>query len=313
MAQAALQIEDGKFGGVDLIQARIKADHLSEALAPKVPDGPDLMKHYQPMRFKKKKLGKVEIKPTVSQEFVVVNMRNAYLLGLRPMTVRYDKPVEFNMLYNGVSMLTSDRPVEIHQQYISFHKAKGHVLVGGLGLGMAATMILNLPEVKSVTVVEKNKTIINLIQPQIDPRIKVVHADLYKFLETVPFGRYDFAYYDIWYSCGERDWVSSLVPLYRLSQKAGIENLAAWGEFEMQAQLRPALFIRALLPREAFSWQPYQIFIDAAIKLLGQKPPFPESSMPEISKLVQLYLTQVGTKLWEDAFDWPKDVNNVPM
>jgi hypothetical protein len=304
MAQVALQIEDGKFGGVDLAEARMKADQLSSAIQPIVPDGPELIKHYQPMHFAKKKLGRVEIKTEVATKFTVVNMRNAYLLGLRPMSVQFNKPAEFNLLYNSNNLLTSDRPVEIHQQFISFYKAQGHVLVGGLGLGMAATMILHLPGVKSVTVVERNKTIINLVQPQLDPRIKVVHADLYKFLKTTK-EHFDYAYHDIWYSCGERDWVSSLVPLYRLSQKAGINNLGAWGEFEMQAQLRPALFTHSLLPpHEASSWKPYEVFIKAAIKLLGQEPPFPESSLSKITELVQLYLTKVGTPEWEKTFDW---------
>ena len=38
-----------------------------------------------------------------------------------------------------------DRPDEIYIQYIAFHTMHGRVLVGGLGLGMAANMIAAMP------------------------------------------------------------------------------------------------------------------------------------------------------------------------
>jgi hypothetical protein len=287
----------------DLHKMHALADAWAQKLAPKLPDGQRMLHLYRPMHFAVRKLGKARIESEVAQKFEVVNMRNAFLLGLPRLTVDFGQPVEFNRLYVGKNMLTSDKPVEIHQQYISFSKARGHVLIGGLGLGMCAEMMRRMPAVKTITVVERNQDVIDLIAPQLTPGIHIVKGDVRQFLQTTAL-RFDFAYHDIWYSCGERDWAASVVPLYRLSRKAGIQSLGAWGEFEMQAQLRSALFMRAMGEKKWSTWKPYKVFIEGCIRKFMQEPPFPESLLPEISKMVKLYLTQVGTPRWEATFDW---------
>ena len=262
---------------------------------------------YHPMTFAKKKHGEVEIKTKTAECFEVVNNRYAFLLDVPRMSVRYQEPTSFHLLYHKGRLLTSDQPIEIYQQYLSFNRAHGDVLVGGLGLGMAACLIHDLGGVRSVTVVEKEKEIIELIQPQIHPDIEVIHADLYDFLKSPP-RIYDFAYHDIWYGCGESTWVYDLVPLLRLSRKAGIADIGAWGDFEMHAQLRPALYGRAFMPRIASNWTPYRIFMDAAVEKLGQEPPFPESATRKIESLVEFYLNKVGTPRWEKTFNWPEKI-----
>lgn len=306
------------FDGIDLAEVSMKAHALALQHRPKLPEGADMLPLYRPMHFSKKRLGRYSIKTkkaTGEQPHCldVVNMRYAVLLGLKPMRVTFPAHVKFNWLYrDGKDVVTSDTPAEIYQQYISFSKAHGHVLVGGLGLGMCAEMMLKFRAVKSVTVVEKDPQVIDLVQPQIDKRIKVVHADLYEFLgklstfarATACDCRFDFAYYDIWYSCGESTWASYVVPLYRMSRAAGIKDLGAWGEWEMQAQLVSALYTRAMVPAEARAWKPYKVFIDACSKAFGHAPPFTESRMPMVGKLIDLYLNHIGSPKWEQVFDW---------
>jgi len=287
----------------------MRARELASKLTPKLPSGQSMMHLYRPMHFPVRKFGKASIETRKSQCFQVVNLRYTVLLGVQAMKVDYGREVEHNWLkFKGHGVMTSDQPVEIYQQYISFSKAHGHVLVGGLGLGMAAEMMLRLPRVKSVTVIEKEKDVIRLIQPQIDERITVLHEDLYDYLQAplAHTDHYDFAYHDIWYSCGESAWAEDVVPLYRLSRKAGIEHLGAWGEYEMQAQLRTALLSRVMCPPEWSRWKPYKVFTDACVKHLNLKLPQPVNSkrMGDVQRLMKLYLTQVGTPKWEQTFDW---------
>lgn len=73
--------------------------------------------------------------------------------------------------------------------------AKGHCLVTGLGLGLAASMLAQKPEVKSVTVIEKHQDAIDwfLREKDIPPKTSIVHADAFE-----SSGKYDFALHDIW-------------------------------------------------------------------------------------------------------------------
>lgn len=287
-----------------ILERQMKAEIASRKFLSKLKlaDPQDLMHLYKPMEFNVLKRGRFSIEPQVTKSAPIVNMRNAFLLGIRPVQLNFSAPVTFHKLIEkDKGCLTTDTPNEIYTQYISFHYMHGHVLVGGLGLGMAAEMILNLPNVKTVTVVEKDKVIINLIKPQISPRINIVHADLFKFLKNKHWHRsapYDSAYYDIWYRTREETWGESVVPLYRLSRVAGINTLGAWCEYDMWGQLYPGLHVRAGIPLSMSSmrFKPHGVFLKAAKKL--------KVTDKQLPKFLKLYLTQVGTEEWEQTFDW---------
>ena len=62
----------------------------------------------------------------------------------------------------------------------------GRVLVAGLGLGLVVHELLNNVDIDSVTVVEKNKDVIDLISPLL-PKVKgvkfqIINADFYDFI-----------------------------------------------------------------------------------------------------------------------------------
>lgn len=263
---------------------------------------------FQPMTFKNLKGEGFRLHPVVGTEFDVINRRNAYFLSQHPTKVQFDQEVAFHRLRDDKdSMLTSDLPIERYQQYLAFSKMRGHVLMTGLGMGMAAWMCLEmLPQVLSVTVVEKEKALIDFIEPQLPPdpqRLAIIHADAYEFLKTVKPGQYQSAYHDIWYSTGEATWAEHVVPLYRLSRKIRIKNLGAWGEFEMISQLRSALHIRShlVLPEEKF--KPYRVFRQALKDRFGTEPPYPGQDKV-LEQMIESYLTHVGAPSWEYMFKW---------
>ena len=80
--------------------------------------------------------------------------------------------------------------------------ASGRVLIGGLGLGILPWMCAAKPLVKSVTVVELQPGVIDLVRPVIDhPKITVVHDDVRDYL-TSTTEKYDYIGLDIWPDIG---------------------------------------------------------------------------------------------------------------
>jgi spermidine synthase len=78
-------------------------------------------------------------------------------------------------------------------------RAHGDVLIAGLGVGMILHPILNKPEVRSVTVIEKYQDVVDLILPTLpsDPRLNVVTDDVFRWKPPSGFC-YDVIWFDIW-------------------------------------------------------------------------------------------------------------------
>jgi hypothetical protein len=95
-------------------------------------------------------------------------------------------------------IVMSDTPGEMRDHLEPVYRARGHVLINGLGLGMVLAAVLRKPAVTQVTVVELSKDVIQLVAPHyVDPRLTIVHADAFKY--TPPRGsRYEVVWHDIW-------------------------------------------------------------------------------------------------------------------
>jgi hypothetical protein len=122
------------------------------------------------------------------------NMRSLFSSG--PST-NYE-PGKYKRLSRNGHVIMSNTPDEIrgHLGFIRF--AKGDVLINGLGLGVCLKAILEKPEVKSVTVIEKSKDVIKMVAPYFkDKRVTIINADALKW--KAPKGkRYDCVWHDIW-------------------------------------------------------------------------------------------------------------------
>lgn len=148
------------------------------------------------------------------------------------------------------SVWMSIAPMEIESASHHVHAAKGDVLVGGLGIGMVLWALLNKPEVTSVTVIERDPRVIELMREvmrrnhttwgkhlysrsqreqrhTLGPRLDIIHRDLFDFAENDEHdGAFDFALIDIWSGVGD----SALRPDMQRLAKTGIaEQYAAWG------------------------------------------------------------------------------------
>lgn len=135
---------------------------------------------------------------------------------------------------NGELMMTNTR-MEQATNYSVVQKARGDVLIAGLGIGMILVPILAKPEVKTVTVVEKYRGVIDLVGPKfrdkqdpsaIDRKLSIVHADIMEW--APPKGlKWDAIYFDIWpTSC--TDDLKDMATLHRRFAKR--KNAGAWME-----------------------------------------------------------------------------------
>lgn len=98
----------------------------------------------------------------------------------------------------GVGLVMSDTPYEQHDHRNAVRNATDHVLINGLGIGMVVAACLKKPEVLSVTVIEINQDVIDLVVPQIvHEKLTVICADALTW--KPPRGNiYGMVWHDIW-------------------------------------------------------------------------------------------------------------------
>jgi len=97
--------------------------------------------------------------------------------------------------------IMSDTPDEIRDHLAPIHRATGHCLINGLGLGVVLQAMLEKPEVEHVTVVEIAPEVIALVAPHYQQiygdRLTVIQANALEY--KPPKGqRYNVAWHDIW-------------------------------------------------------------------------------------------------------------------
>lgn len=113
---------------------------------------------------------------TVSEdEAKFQNMRAAFSFTDRG---QYIRPGTYTRLMRSGKVIMSDTPSEMNDHSYFVRKAKGYVLINGLGLGMVLKNVLAKPEVETVIVNELSQDVIGLVAPHYqDDRLCVNHAD----------------------------------------------------------------------------------------------------------------------------------------
>lgn len=250
-------------------------------------------------------------------KFNVVSMRQAFLEGKRQQDVVYDSPVTIHALRDGNGLIMSDAPIELAMMSDFIKKARGRVLIGGLGLSLVTRIVAARPHVNHVTVVEIEKDVIHLTGSDLDPgRVTVVHDDLFTFLRRTDKWIWQTAFFDIWNPTGERTWAHYVAPLRRIVQnRFGTRSVCCWGEPEMIGQMIRSLSHNTEAPLGNSAWSPahyafrkatidrypaplhYTFNAEALIRSehLAQTDPY-------FREMLRLFLFKVGTKRWEKTF-----------
>ena len=153
------------------------------------------------------------------------------------------KGEKYAILKINEEVMMSETPME-HRTNIDFiHHAYGDVLIGGLGIGMIIMAIQDDPKVTSITVIEQNQDVIDIISSQIpfNNKVKIIQADVFKWKPNM---RYDCIYMDIW-AYVNRDVYEEMVKLKRkyghylkpLSESPNRFN-KCWAEYQARNNLR---------------------------------------------------------------------------
>lgn len=103
------------------------------------------------------------------------------------------------LLVDG-ELVMSDTMMEKDSNRRLIEKARGHVLIGGLGLGMVIWPLLaKRPRLHSLLVLEKNPDVIALVAPHLpkDSRLVIVEVDVFRW-SPPRIRRFDTIYFDIW-------------------------------------------------------------------------------------------------------------------
>lgn len=108
------------------------------------------------------------------------------------------------LCHDNRGVIMSDTDAELDDLREFRIRAKGRVLIHGLGLGCALQMALTKKEVKSVDVVELDKDVLALVSPHFaDKRVTFHHGDCFTF-DWPKRKVWDVVWHDVWDEiCGD--------------------------------------------------------------------------------------------------------------
>jgi hypothetical protein len=205
-------------------------------------------KWISPLHIPKGRIGKAEIQHLIHEpgtEVMLANIRTLMFGGYRKrppsqhVTYPY-KTVWHQLRHDDHGVWTTDLPCEQFQQLDACTGFKGEVLLGGLGIGLIATLLEKNPKVERITIVEKDDDVIRLVEPHLYlSRTRIVHDDLFEFLKRPGF-KFDYCFMDIWQSDGEWVLTHTVYPLRRLARnvvRGGDGHIRCWNECIMTNQV----------------------------------------------------------------------------
>lgn len=130
----------------------------------------------------------------------------------------FDHRYRFPCIREKGSTWMSVTPNEIFTMRKPIEEAKGRVLTLGLGMGYYTYMVSEKEEVEHVTVIEKEKAVVDLFNTYILPqfankdKITVIHADAFEYMEKLEDGVYDYCFADLWKNNGDS------IPYFKLKK-----------------------------------------------------------------------------------------------
>lgn len=126
-------------------------------------------------------------------------------------------------------VVMSDTQMERNTNLDLYKKANGHVLIGGLGLGMILLAIQDKPEVTKITVVEKYQEVIDLVATQLplNEKVNIVQSDVFEFKPSRG-EKYDTVYMDIWNTVSGEHWEDHKTLTRKFCRRVNKENPKSW-------------------------------------------------------------------------------------
>lgn len=198
-----------------------------------------------PLKIPAQKIGEYEIIHDVvpANQPIMFNTNRNMIYGQQngKLNKRFQTQTTWHKLKGPSGTWMTDLPIEQRQHDELLSKVYGRVLVGGLGLGYAVTVLAKRKTVKEIVVVEISQDVIDLVAPYTKGKFSVHKADLLKWLEEYNGPPFDYAFFDIWQLDGETTFHSTVAPLHRLSVGKVKHHPINWNEDVMRGQLAGSL------------------------------------------------------------------------
>ena len=183
------------------------------------------------------KLGKYQLRNIEYEPYQLFAYDDIYLDGYKEYSRigYFTSKFPYLALTEGNNVWMSLNPNEIETMKPYIKKGKGNVLVLGLGMGYVPYMMSLKDDVKSITIVEKDKEIIELFKKVLLPqfmnknKIKIIEDDAISYLNKS--NKYDYIFADLWHD--PEDGLSLFVQLKRISK-----NIDCWLEVSLYQMLR---------------------------------------------------------------------------
>ncbi len=127
------------------------------------------------------------------------------------------------------TIIMSDTEMERRTNRWFVRQANGHVLIGGLGLGMILLAIQDKPEIESITVIELEQEIIDLVSPQLplNDKVTILCDDILTWKPPADM-KYDTIYFDIWNAICEDNYDDMVLLNRRYGRKLNRDNPACY-------------------------------------------------------------------------------------
>lgn len=206
----------------------------------------------QTVVFPEKKMGKWEMRHeyyTPYEPFVRTHPQLTRDFREIPQLGYFDERFDFPaILENGVEWMTVT-PNEIETMREPIANSHGRVLTLGLGLGYFAFHASEKPDVESVTVVERDREVIDLFKRELLPqfpnreKIKIVEADALDYLNRIDLcTRFDSIFADLWHD--QSDGLALYLKLRRIEVEKRLPRVDYWIEPTLLSSLRQILWDR---------------------------------------------------------------------
>lgn len=211
--------------------------------------------YYKNIKIPEAQIGKWTLKNQEYKPYEAFVYNDLKVQGYKeiPQLGFFDDTFSFPTVFeNGVEWMAI-KPNEIETMKEPISRAKGNVLVLGLGLGYYAYMISLKNEVSEITIVERDEGVIRLFESHILPqfenanKIKIVKADALEYLKkNASKKKIDFVFADLWRDAS--DGVELYVKLKKLEVLNPKTEYSYWIERTLISSIKASVF-NSLYPK----------------------------------------------------------------
>lgn len=145
-------------------------------------------------------------------------------------------PEYFYMLFFKNNIIMSNTRAEQRDflMFLKKIKRKKTLLISGLGLGMSIKMAFSIKELSKITVIEKEKEIIETIgsiyKKKYGKKLEIIHGDVFK-VKNEEIASHDYAWHDIWPTISSSNYIQMKKIKDKFSKKISLFQLC-WMEKE---------------------------------------------------------------------------------